>query len=580
MSTKGFRGLSGRLFSLYQNVIGGIFWVILLLLSFYSAVSTCYLSADRQEFTYFVQDNPLVNLLSAIAVVGLFFVLRSLPVCKKIADTVEQNTRLFLWMRRFLLLALWATAVLWIFLTQSKPEVDQAAILNFAQAIHYGDFSQMARGGYLDHYPFQLGLIWFNYIFITVARHRMYLLFQLMNTLGLVMFYRDLSLLTDMFGFRRIHQLLVVAVGILFFPLTFYCTFVYGNILGLAFSLAAIRQELLFLRSEKVHHAALSALAIFFALLFKTNYVIFLVGMLIHFLLWFIKAPRVRLLLLPALLLAAYLAQSTIPVMLARQVSGQPLDQGSSMWAHAAMGLQDGSRAPGWYNEYNWESYEASGCRTDIQAAMAQKSIRGSLAHYLAAPDDAIRFFSQKTTSQWCNPTFQSFWIAQVQPSRAEKILPVRQLLSVRGMDAASAFLNLFQFNILIGSLLYCVLCRKKQYFAESLILPLIFIGGFVFHIFWEAKAQYTISYFVLLLPYCILGFSGAVEFIKEFASRKSADLSLTWLGFLAVLTAAAACALIFLYSGSRYECLVRDTSAYSLYLEESEPLHVSVILD
>lgn len=40
----------------------------------------------------------------------------------------------------------------------------------------------------------------------------------------------------------------------------------------------------------------------------------------------------------------------------------------------------------------------------------------------------------------------------------------------------------------------------------HRLLLPTIFIGGFIFHLFWEAKSQYTITYFVLLIPYCAKG--------------------------------------------------------------------------
>ena len=32
------------------------------------------------------------------------------------------------------------------------------------------------------------------------------------------------------------------------------------------------------------------------------------------------------------------------------------------------------------------------------------------------------------------------------------------------------------------------------------------FIGGFLFHLVWEAKGQYSVVYFMLLLPYAYLG--------------------------------------------------------------------------
>lgn len=43
----------------------------------------------------------------------------------------------------------------------------------------------------------------------------------------------------------------------------------------------------------------------------------------------------------------------------------------------------------------------------------------------------------------------------------------------------------------------------------HRLLLPMIFIGGFIFHLFWEAKGQYTITYFVLLIPLLCKGTYG-----------------------------------------------------------------------
>ena len=47
-------------------------------------------------------------------------------------------------------------------------------------------------------------------------------------------------------------------------------------------------------------------------------------------------------------------------------------------------------------------------------------------------------------------------------------------------------------------------------------LLPVIFIGGFLFHILWEAKGQYTLPYCVCLLPMCVWGYGFAVAWIRE----------------------------------------------------------------
>ena len=41
----------------------------------------------------------------------------------------------------------------------------------------------------------------------------------------------------------------------------------------------------------------------------------------------------------------------------------------------------------------------------------------------------------------------------------------------------------------------------RKNLSLEVLFLITIFIGGFMFHILWEAKSRYIIPYVVILIP-------------------------------------------------------------------------------
>ena len=42
---------------------------------------------------------------------------------------------------------------------------------------------------------------------------------------------------------------------------------------------------------------------------------------------------------------------------------------------------------------------------------------------------------------------------------------------------------------------------NRKNLSLELLFLITIFIGGFAFHILWEAKSRYIIPYIVVLIP-------------------------------------------------------------------------------
>ena len=52
-----------------------------------------------------------------------------------------------------------------------------------------------------------------------------------------------------------------------------------------------------------------------------------------------------------------------------------------------------------------------------------------------------------------------------------------------------------------------CILfIKRNKWKPEQLVLLLIFLGGFAFHTIWEAKSDYVLPYFVLLIPYAAAG--------------------------------------------------------------------------
>lgn len=53
----------------------------------------------------------------------------------------------------------------------------------------------------------------------------------------------------------------------------------------------------------------------------------------------------------------------------------------------------------------------------------------------------------------------------------------------------------------------------------EYIILKVIFIGGFLFHIAWEAKGQYTLPYFMLMVPVSLSGYCSLIMYNQGYIS-------------------------------------------------------------
>lgn len=85
-----------------------------------------------------------------------------------------------------------------------------------------------------------------------------------------------------------------------------------------------------------------------------------------------------------------------------------------------------------------------------------------SLKRFTADRHAAVQFFSEKIASQWNNPTFQSYWIAETSTSGIEESGLVWAFTSPKGSYYGAGYLNLLQFVILAGALFYCMSACMK----------------------------------------------------------------------------------------------------------------------
>ena len=139
----------------------------------------------------------------------------------------------------------------------------------------------------------------------------------------------------------------------------------------------------------------------------------------------------------------------------------------------------------------------------------------------MSRPLETTGFFVKKVSAQWNNPTFQSLWILENRSGRETPIW----ILQEKGRVVYTFLANLLQTWILAGAFLYAVL-RFKKSGIEEMILPITFIGGFVFHLFWEAEGLYAILYFPLLLPLCVCGYR---EWSKWLYARRTEMMTDGW---------------------------------------------------
>ena len=539
----------------------GSFAVLAVYLLLLAGFSTTAIDA-KDEHSFLIKDSMILNVVEA----GIFFMfcllLTRYSRFKQFVNRINEDIAYYKRCRRIALTALGVICIFLLIALQAGPMSDQAYISATAKRMMNSDYSDFSRGSYMELYPHQMGIVFFLYALAHVVGADNYLAFQFLNVLALLLIYWNFSEMAGLTGHRNIVGLIIVWCGFLFFPAILYTTFIYGNLLGLAVSLCAVRHFVrVFYRRDSVTIAQskmqlifrmqgrlccsllvaaemIVALAeIFVAIAFKSNYQIFAIGIAVFIALMTIREGncvggvwiKAGICIIGILVILLYGSKAINKA--AGKMFGVDLSGGVSHWAWVAMGLQENdTKYDGWYNDYTLSTYYAANSSAERQDPVVKEYIGNRIQEFLADPEGAIRFFAGKNASQWNNPTFQAYYCVRDMSNNVPRSRLVNALLSVDSEKVAEDFLNQFQFIVLLGSVVYTFVGIRKRKDKETDVVAVFYmvtvIGGFLFHSFWEAKSQYIFTYFMLFIP---LGIYGGESIADAFSTEKVIPAGASW---------------------------------------------------
>ncbi len=205
---------------------------------------------------------------------------------------------------------------------------------------------------------------------------------------------------------------------------------------------------------------------------------------------------------------------------LVERISGRELGEGAVMLSWVVMGMQEAPLGPGGYNGYisnvfTENQYDTEKV-TDASLADLQKIMTDMSENPL---DVGLPFLARKTAFQWNDPTFICLDRTRGRKSDADMPLWLRSLIEGKGGVRLSVLLNYMQTWILFGVLFFLFLRWRRGNLYE-LMGAVVFLGGYLFHMFWESSASYTIPYFLLLIPYAVCGMAEWAAFLEKTGRR------------------------------------------------------------
>lgn len=390
---------------------------------------------------------------------------------------------------------------------KGHSRADPELVLYGAHLINTGDYSWLAPGQYLDCYPHQLGLL-------TVERPLLYLfkgsvgraavVIQIINLSELLavytMVWRSAALLKPCA--EQLRRWLLLAM-FSFLPALFSILMPYGHLPGLFFYVLAVYLFLLGKKQEKKSWWVLSVLSAILSVWLRSGYLIGVMALAAVAFMQFVKEKRIKLLMYTVAVLLCASQVSGLTAAAYRSLNHVTGGGGIPFVAWIKMGLTRDGNSWGWHNGYHRRMY-VNDAKNDPKAAydIAMEGIKERFDQFRANPAEGWDFFHHKLRSGWCESTFGGVWAGPSMPKeRRSMLLPfLTDLYAAGKVYTAHQMTSAAWLQLVYTFALVNLLWRKKQALSWLELLPYIyFLGGFLFHIFWEMKSLYLYTYVLAL---------------------------------------------------------------------------------
>lgn len=255
--------------------------------------------------------------------------------------------------------------------------------------------------------------------------------------------------------------------------------------------------------------------------------------------------------------------------------AGNTLSSGVTAMSYLAMGMQEASRGCGWYNGFNIDTYDTAGMDTAIANEISRLAIDERLTYFREHPGYTADFYLHKHLSQWADGTYASRQATLATYGGRSAFFKEVYEGSLSG--GYIEWCNAWQNVLYLGVLVFCIGSLKKRrkskvvghmadqtaghtegctadHMADQLdadqlgadrhgadrhgadrlgadrhgadrlgadrlyiyVGLIAVLGGFLFHIFWEANSRYIFSYSLLLMPYCGAGIYTGICRIRD----------------------------------------------------------------
>lgn len=433
----------------------------------------------------------------------------------------------------------------------SRSIVDAAFLLNGTP--NQNSFIKWSHGDYMEHFPYQAPMVFLIFLCMKFTGSNYLITFQIINCLAVAAIMYAIVRLTSFYSNSKRVISISFLLTVLFLPIIFYSTFVYGDLIGFALMLSG---WLFFVKyisiintdsqnSQTKHknynwvpYAVISITLCSFAVILKSTMLIGVVAMIITLILNNIKVGgRLPSTVVIITVLIGLPIVLTMPLNLyLSNIIGFNPHIGVPKLAWITMGIGGGQEymsdlshdkelsgevntPAGYFDNFIWASKDNGGYygvySEEYINSLSKEYLKKRLEHYRNDPLLAVKFFADKLVVEWSEPTYESLLASNwsnvdntgySMGSRSHTYL-AKSIYYGKLNAVIRAIMSFMQIVLPFGVLMYLLLHAAKRKSQLVINIPLICIFGFfIFYLFWENKTQYMWPSFVLMIPMAAVG--------------------------------------------------------------------------
>lgn len=459
---------------------------------------------DTSEHISINRNNILYIIGLAIIGISIYFITKKINKQLYPDEDLEEKRKL----RKRIFIIIIAIYIIfniaWVIIVRPGIVGDQIHACNLAQTFYRNNLEEylpnltyagIPLSEYMQAYHQQISLAFVFSMFFRIIHFDEIGILRALNVIGNILIVFAIYKINNQLSKEyKTNKVLLLTLLLTFISLPMLSTFIYGDIPSLALCLLSVYFMMRYTESKKIKYPIFASVFTMIAYMMRMNSLIFIIATVIYLLLNLFKGISKKSWkenLINLLIIAMYAIISIIPTILVQNYYLNKYDMDKNKAypniSYFLMAMEESWRGNGWYNEDIGEP--ALRRLGDIKEEYKER-IKQRLTYFSENIGYTFNFYTKKIASMWTENTYSA-----VRSNLTKDNDPIENITEP---------VTFYQKTLLIITCicsLIVLIQNRKNLSLNILFLVTIFIGGFAFHILWEAKSRYIVPYIVALIP-------------------------------------------------------------------------------